>query len=252
MPRCARRESPSGIYHVVARGSSRQIIFEDDNDRAFFMKRASERALEEGGEIYAWCLMDNHVHLLLRIDRGAMSRLMHALLAGYAGYFNRVHGRTGALFEGRFGSEPVDSEEYLMTVVRYIHRNPLKAGVSDGLSFPWSSYDEYAGGGSGWASKAFVLDVFGGAEGLVRFHRDGGGEDRCLDVPEPARRALTDVEARRVADAALGAGVVDGVKSMPRAARDAALATLKGEGLSVRQIQRLTGVSLGTISRAGK
>ena len=252
MPRVARQGSESGIYHVVARGASHQIIFENDEDRAFFMSRAALYAAEGGGEIYAWCLMDNHVHLLLRMEREALSRLMHVLLGSYAGYFNRVHGRTGALFEGRFASEPVDSDEYLMAVVRYIHRNPLKAGVCGGLSYPWSSYDEYARGTSGWASTEFVLGIFEGPDSFSSFHAEEHDEDHCIDVPPPAGRSLSDADALRRADAVLGEGVAGTVKSMPRSERDAAIAALKREALSVRQIQRLTGVSLGTISKAGK
>ena len=252
MPRTARRRSLSGTYHVVARGSSREIIFEDDDDRAFFMTRASDLAPGAGCAIYAWCLMDNHVHLLLQVGHESLSGFMHALLTGYAGYFNRVHGRTGRLFEGRFESEPVDDDGYLLAAMRHIHRNPVKAGLPEGLLFPWSSYGQYANGSAGWAVTEPVMGMLGGRDGFVRFHEEGDEGGRCLEIPEPARRAPSDAEALRIADAVLGKGVAREVKSMPRVERDAAIAALKERGLSVRQVQRLTGVSLGVISHAGK
>jgi len=251
MPRCARQESTSSIYHVIARGVSHQIIFEDNDDRAFFMSRASICLEGADGEIYAWCLMDNHVHLLLRIPFSTFSQSMHALLTGYAGYFNRVHGRTGPLFDGRFKSEPVDSDEYLMTAVRYIHRNPKKAGLTDGLSFPWSSYDEYLGSRSGWSRTGFVLGVFGGKAEFLRFHNIDKG-DECLDVSDQARKSVSDAKALSIVQEVIGEGSIGAVKTMPRDDRDAAIVVLKEKGLSTRQIQRLTGVSLGVISKAGK
>ena len=251
MPRFARRESLSSIYHVIVRGVSRQIIFEDDGDRAFFMSRVVSYRKEFDGELLAWCLMDNHVHLLLKMPFTNLSRFMHALLTDYAGYFNRVHGRTGPLFEGRFKSEPVESDEYLMTVVRYIHRNPVKAKMTDGPSYPWSSYDEYCDGKDGWVQTGFVLGVFGSKTEFLKFHGEDE-DDSCLEVPDLDRRRLPDEEALHIAEEVLGNGIVGHIKAMPRNERNAALAALKESGLSVRQIQRLTGISLGTISNAGK
>ena len=251
MPRHARQKCESSVYHVIARGTSRQIIFENDDDRAFFMAHATSRLDESNGMLFAWCLMDNHVHLLLKMPMEALSQFMHALLTDYAGYFNRVHGRTGPLFDGRFRSEPVDSDEYLMTVVRYIHRNPSKAGLTNSLSFPWSSYDEYVNGKAGWTDTQFVLAVFGGKSEFRQFHKVDAN-DRCLDVPDETEKSFSDAEALQVANELLGEGVVGILKSYPRYDRDAAVVALKDSGLSTRRIQRLTSLSLGTISKAGK
>ena len=251
MPRPVRRESASSIYHIVTRGTSRQIVFEDDDDRRFFMSRATRLLGAHHGELLAWCLMDNHVHLLVRIPFAELSSFMGRLLGAYAGYFNRVHGRTGALFEGRFRSEPVDTEAYLLSVVRYIHRNPVKGGLSRGLAYPWSSYLEYLGT-CGWSRPAFVLGFFGSLEEFCRFHEEGSGGTRCLDVEAGPRRKLSDREALRVAEELVGKGAVGAVKSFPRARRDAVIVELRHRGVSARQVQRLTGLSLGVISRAGR
>lgn len=249
MPRSARKESSSSIYHVVARGASHQIIFEESEDRAFFMKRAAECIENGGGIILAWCLMDNHIHLLLKITHEALSVAMHGLFTSYSGYFNRVHGRSGTLFEDRFHSEPVETDEYLKTVVRYIHLNPVKAELSNTPSYPWSSYIEYVSGKAFWTSTGLVLNMFETLEEFIRFHRDVQKEAHCLDIPEHAPRRVSDNVAKQIAERVLGKEMIGLVKALPRQQRDASILQLKDAGLSLRQIQRLTGVSLGTISQ---
>ena len=251
MARKPRQESAASIYHIVARGSSHQIVLETDEDRAFFMKRLSELLGNTEGELLAWCLMDNHVHLLIKLPMAELSALLRMLLSGYASYFNRVHGRTGPLFEGRFSSEPVDTDEYLITVVKYIHRNPVKAGLPCGFMHQWSSYREYLGSRR-WVQAEFVLGVFGGVEAFRKAHEAQDEDSACLDVVSEKRRLLSDVDALRIANEILGVGQVSTLRSISKRDRDMALAQLKEAGLSARQIQRLTGVSLGAISNAGR
>ena len=137
-----------------------------------------------------------------------------------------------------------------MTVVRYIHENPAKAGLGD-LGYRWSSYREYCGDVA-HVSPELVLGAFGGIEQFRSFHAEEHDDERCLDMAELPRRSIGDEEARVLADDLLGAGTVSSLGGKGRAERDQGLATLKEAGLSVRQIQRLTGISLGTISRAGR
>lgn len=250
MPRARRKQSESSIYHVINRGEGRQIIFEDDSDRSFFMSRLDDLLTEEGGTLIAWCLMDNHFHLLMNVPFDSLGTLMHRLQTCYAGRFNRVHQHDGAVFGGRFKSEPVETDEYLLTVVRYIHQNPLKAGLGD-LDYRWSSYREYCGNAI-HVDPSLVLGMSGGIEGFRLFHMAEHGDEGCLDVESLPRRGLSDADAKRITDALLGEGVSASIKGMDRTARDAALVELKSAGLSVRQIQRLTGISLGTISKAGR
>lgn len=251
MPRTARRQSESSIYHVINRGEGQQIVFENNADRSFFMRRLDTLLSEEDGTLLAWCLMDNHFHLLLAIPFDRLHRLMHRLQTSYAGYFNRTHGHVGSVFGGRFKSEPVETDAYLMTVVRYIHENPRKAGISGSLDYRWSSYREFCIDGE-YADIAFVLDVFGGLAQFRSFHKSSHAEERCLETEDNLIRRLGDDEAKRVANRLLGKGKVSSLKGVGRQERDEALAKLKGSGLSVRQIQRLTGISLGTISNAGR
>ena len=246
--RLPRRESASSVYHVVSRGAAHQIIFEDDADRAYFMSRVASAAEAGEGEVLAWCLMDNHVHLLVRIPFDRLSGFMHAVLSGYAGYFNRVHERSGPVFDGRYKSEPVDSDAYLITVVRYIHRNPVKAGAAASLDLPWTSYREYLGAPR-IVRTDLVLEAFGGLDEFVAFHNAPFAGEACLDAYPATGRRVSDAEASEIARDVIG-GSPNTCKALDRRARDAALAEMKRRGLSVRQIQRLTGISLGTISKA--
>lgn len=249
MPRVARKQSASSLYHVTNRGAGKQIIFEEDADKAFFLKKLDSLLEEASGRLLAWCLMDNHFHLLVEIAHEELSTLMHRLQTSYAGYFNRVHDHAGTLFESRFRSKPVETDEYLMTVVRYIHLNPAEAGLSGGLFYPWSSYGEYVGHAK-HVDPSIVLDVFGSQRQFVAFHEMGHGNDPRLGFSEHARRSMSDERAREIADELLGADGAQQVKGLSRADRDVALVKLREAGLGVRQIERLTGISSSVISRA--
>ena len=128
MPRTARIPSASGCYHVVLRGIGKQILFEEDEDYRRFLHTLERYLRDEKADIYAYCLMENHVHLLLHADSG-LDRLMKRIGTSYAYYFNEKYSRSGHLFQDRFSSEPVEDEAYLLAVVRYIHNNPQKAGI---------------------------------------------------------------------------------------------------------------------------
>lgn len=252
MSRLPRKQSASSVYHVIIRGVAKQIIFENDEDRAFFMTRTMHGIEDVGGQLFAWCLMDNHVHLLVKLDFAALSTFMHGLQTAYAGYFNRVYGRTGALFEGRFKSEPVETDDYLKTVVRYIHRNPAKAGLARDCSFPWSSFGEYATGIEKWTNTDFVLEIFQGREAFLLFHGNETTDSRVMDIAENPRVVLSDAGALRMAMDLLGEDGLRNLKSSPRNVRDQMLVLLKDAGLSTRQIQRMTGIAVSVISRASR
>ena len=129
MPRVARTKSASGIYHVVMRGVGRQLIFEDDDDRRALLEKLGKLSDEGCLTVYAWCLMSNHFHLLIKEGCEPIASAMKRLGVSYAMRFNLKTGRVGHVFQDRFSSEPVESDEYFLTVVRYIHNNPQKAGM---------------------------------------------------------------------------------------------------------------------------
>ena len=139
MPRLPRRVAKSGFYHVVLYANGRQNLFEDDADRLAFLDMFVAAARNHGASILAWCLMANHVHLLLEDPGDCLSELMRSLATRYAQRFNRRGGHVGHVFQGRFYSSPVEGESYLLEAMRYIHNNPAKAGVCAAEDYPWSS-----------------------------------------------------------------------------------------------------------------
>lgn len=129
MPRQARLDAPGTLHHVIIRGIEKRRIVDDVEDREEFVMRMSRIAEDSGEGLYAWALMNNHAHLLLRSGVFVLARYMRRLLTGYAGYYNRRHARTGRLFQNRYKLIVCDEDEYLKELVRYIHLNPIRARV---------------------------------------------------------------------------------------------------------------------------
>lgn len=133
MPRQARLDFPGTLHHAICRGIERREIVSDDKDRENFVLRLGEVAAETGTIIYAWALMTNHAHILLRSGPNGISGFMRKLLTGYAISYNRRHERNGYLFQNRYKSMVCEEEAYLLELVRYIHLNPLRAGLAQSL-----------------------------------------------------------------------------------------------------------------------
>jgi len=151
---------------VIARGIDRAAIFRDDADRVRFGDRLGRVVADSAARVFAWALLDNHVHLLLQRGPHPLSRVVQRLLTGHALAFNRRHGRCGHLFQNRFKSILVDDDTYLQTVIRYIHLNPLRAGVVADLAalerYPWSGHAGMLGIKTRpWHATAAALAAFG-------------------------------------------------------------------------------------------
>lgn len=166
MPRHARLDTRGALHHLMLRGINKSDLFVDDLDRKKFLDRLGQ-VIEEGKcTVYAFALMSNHVHLLVRSGKLGISAVMRKLLTWYAIYFNRRHRRTGHLFENRYKSILCEEEPYFLELVRYIHLNPVRAGlVTDvaGLdSYPWSGHHIIVGKDAApWMDRDFTLLLFG-------------------------------------------------------------------------------------------
>jgi len=142
--RLQRKYSNTGCYHIMLRGNERKKIFLDDGDRLKFIDILHKKQSETNLSFYAYCLMDNHVHLVLRENNNEISLIMKGIATSYAMYFNIKYGRVGHVFQDRFKSEAVEDERYLMAVIRYVHHNPIKAYmVERPENYRWSSYQWY-------------------------------------------------------------------------------------------------------------
>lgn len=146
MPRRARIKGEFSTYHVIQRGNERKNIFQGDDDKSRFLETLDRMKIKYNFLIYAYCLMDNHVHLIINDNGNDISQIIKSINISYAYYFNRIYKRCGHLFQDRFKSERIDDDVYLMEVSRYIHNNPVKAGmVKEPLDYKWSSYGVYTG-----------------------------------------------------------------------------------------------------------
>lgn len=225
-------------------------MFEDDEDKTRFVHKLDDTRREHQVDLLAWCLMDNHYHLLLRGDLDDISRLMRRVNTSLAHWYNGRYGHVGPVVQGRFSSTPVESDGHLLEAVRYIHLNPRDREDGHFRDYPWSSYRQYTGD-EGICDTAFVLDAFGGRAQFEAYHEVGDDDIEILEGM-PRRPRISDAEARAIASKVFGASFGDGIASMEKAERDRALRRLHGMGVSIRQLERLTGIGRGVIQPAVK
>lgn len=144
MPRQARLDVSGALHHIMVRGIDKTNIFRDDEDKGRFLERLGKNVEDGKGSVYAWVLMDNHVHILFKSGKDGISTVMRKLLTWYAQYFNRRHGRTGHLFENRYKSILCEEDSYLLALIRYIHLNPVRARLVGTLeqldSYRWTGH----------------------------------------------------------------------------------------------------------------
>lgn len=248
-----RTKSESGIYHVMLRGINRQSIFEDDEDRKTFLETISVFRGDSNYKLFAYCLMDNHVHLLIQELDDPISTAVKKIASSYVYWFNKKYDRCGHLFQGRFKSEVVEDDRYFLTVLRYLHQNPLVAGmVKDLKEYRWTSYQQYLikglppsvdiDMGLGLFSKnrerALVM--------YVDFHQETH-DDQCMNYGDFTHLTDNEVRAEMVK---LGYTVKE-LQQVPFPSRNLILRVLKEvPGISVRQLARITGISKSAIDRA--
>jgi putative transposase len=165
MPRQPRLDVPGALHHIMVRGNNKANIFSDDQDRNKFLQRLGENIIEAKCSIYAWVLMSNHVHILFKSGKKGISAVMRKLLTWYGVYYNRRHKRTGHLFENRYKSILCEEDRYLLALIRYIHLNPLRAGMVQTLEdldrYHWSGHSVVMGKNEcPWMDTDYVLLQF--------------------------------------------------------------------------------------------
>lgn len=247
LPRINREVSPTGIYHVMQRGVGKQIIFESEDDYKFYLKKLKTYKELLKIEVIAYCLMENHVHLLIRTDDCSdISNLMQRLGTSYAGYYNGKYIHSGHVFQGRYACEIVGDEKYLLTCVRYIHNNPVNAGISSKESYRWSSYIDYIVD-QGITDRNYFLSIIGGKAAFIKY---SNMSDNCK-VMDCDSIALSLEVALNIINNHTGMNCTDGsiVKSLVKKKRDAVISSLKEAGFTNREIERLTGISKYIVSR---
>lgn len=143
MSRTARTFSNSKDYHIISRGIDKQNLFYDDEDRKRFLKILKEIKEENNYIIYAYCLMSNHIHMVIKSEKEFLSKGIKSLLLRYGHYFNKKYERVGSIVQNRFSSRNIETIKYFIDVCKYVHRNPENAGICKTKDYKWSSYHEY-------------------------------------------------------------------------------------------------------------
>lgn len=199
MARRARETSKTGIYHIVVRGINRQTIFEDVEDKRKLLHIIYKYKHISRFELYGYCLMDNHIHLLVREREESISKFFKRISSSYVYWYNAKYERCGHLFQARFSSEVVEDKHYFLTVLRYIHQNPLKAKlVKNVYESKWTSIHDYLGKTKIVDTEmAFKLFSDNKRQAVERFKEfmEKQNSDKCLDIYEKIRTDDSEIRA---------------------------------------------------------
>lgn len=257
MPRKSRKTSGTGIYHVMLRGINRQNIFYDIDDYECFLEllRRQINPIDENHnylpsrcDVYAYCLMPNHVHLLIREKNNSLATAMKSIGVAYAWHYNKKYQHLGPVFQDRFRSEPVNDENYFVLLLRYIHQNPVKAGlVKEVGEYIWSSWREYEGNLSICSTQPVISRMpFDDLKALV--FEPLPKTAVVLDI-DNERKRKTDDEISEYITSSFGLRHVQDVLLLTKERQKDIIRQVRDYGASIRQIERLTGISFSIICR---
>lgn len=250
MPRHKRKLSETGIYHVMLRGINGKIIFADDEDNKRFIQSVNKARRNGNFLLYAYCLMGNHVHLLIK-ENEKIGKSIKRIAVSFVQWYNKKYDRYGHLFQNRFKSEAVEDDTYLLVVLRYIHQNPVKAGVCQlPIDYNWSSYQEYIKRYNGKRVKIdaeFIDDYFLDKEDFELFMQEVN-DDNCLEYK--CKERLSDEELKEII---IKEFKIDGLSNISKIDRDKMIFTIKKKtDASIRQLSRVLKVGRGIVARAVK
>jgi len=251
MPRIAREKSQTGIYHVMLRGIDKRDLFLKDSDYQKFIEYIQKARDKSEFKIYAYCLMTNHIHILIKTQTETQEEIgdvVRRITVGYAQYHNIQNGRTGHLFQNRFRSEAVDSDAYFITVLRYIHQNPLIAGmVKDLEDYKWSSYKAYCDSENSLVDTRFGLGLFRDTKHFETFMKQTNN-DLCLEYNP--RRRYTDEDLKEFVASFVD---INSLSGLDIRSRDKVLAEIKEVTTSSnRQLERVLNIGRGIIEKASQ
>lgn len=252
MPRNTRKLSNSKVYHIILRGIDRQDIFLENQDYCKFLKELSDLKEKYQYEVYAYCLMTNHIHLVIFDRMDNLSKILQSISISYVSYFNKKYDRVGHLFQNRFSSKNVETREYLMEVCRYIHRNPVKAGISTIDGYQWSSYQEYIKNPK-IISTGQLMKLFGNKKNFIDFNNMPTEQNDASDLLEyEIRKKLTDEEAQKYITQIANLKITE-IKKLEIEQRNELILKLKTiKGTSKAQMARVTGINRKIIERTMK
>lgn len=258
MARESRKESPTGYYHVMMRGNNKEMIFEKVAEKEYFLDQLQFQVDEGNIIIVSYCIMDNHVHLLINADIGLMSEALKWINIKFATRYNYKYERVGHVFQGRYKSEIINNENYLLQAMRYIHNNPVVAKMVSGASeYKWSSYNNYLSQNDKIISpeeKQFIMDMFSKSlDQFKKFHLEEETNEfleiSCDIEKQREERAVKIInkylEIHEIKD-------YDGLSDDKEVLEELVMDLVKNSKLSHRRISELLGISRGKIHRIAK
>lgn len=264
MPRQPRRKSHSNVYHCMLRGINKQDIFFDRQDYLKFQNIIKKTKKTFFYQLYSYVLMPNHIHLEIKDENQKLSQIIHSMATSYANYFNKKYKRVGHLFENRFQSKNVENSYYMLNLVRYIHQNPTKAGISEMDKYCWSSYSEYFQK-ENLKDKNRIVDT---EDILLMFSPETEKEQSKKEFFEfnnktqkfqdsielleyEMRSKLTDEEVIYFIKEELGIYNIQEIQKYNTSYRDETIQKIKNiQGITYKQIARILGVNIRIVQRA--
>lgn len=233
MARKCRKIGKSGIYHIIIRGNDQQNIFIDQSDRRLMLKRINQYSSQLNLTVFTYCLMTNHVHILVGNANSSISKFMQKLTTSYARCFNLKYERSGHLFQGRFLSKPIETDENFKTVFRYVLQNPQKAGLNTGKNRLWTNFQDLH-------KNHNVISMFDNIQLLFKFlHTENN--DICMEFNENKR--ISDSHCARIIIDIVNIDSPRELKKIEKQNLLRILKKLKTSGLSQNQIARVTGIN---------
>ncbi len=256
MPRKPRIISSNGIYHITLRSINQHIIFEETSDYQKFLFILSDCKKEYDIDIYAYCLMDNHVHLLLFSSPDQLPSFFQSLGTRFARWYNNKNSRTGHLFQERYHSQPIDSEGYFLSALVYIHNNPVNANMcKDPSEYRWSSFNAYYGAKDPLIKVEQAYAIAGSKAALQNYFAtvdDSLGNDLFFDIHQNTNHFLTDEMALDIFKSVTKMNSISDTAKLNRIERNAYIQTLRQKRLTAKQVARVMDVSLSTVKRICK
>ena len=256
MPRISRNDNKTitNTYHIIARGINKQDIFLDNDDKDNFYKMIKITKEKYNFELYAFALMNNHIHFTIFDKHDEMSKIMHRICTIYAMYFNKKYERVGHVFQNRFKNICVDTENYLLNLIRYIHKNPEKDGICDMNTYKWSSYRDYiTNNNNSITDTDFVLELFDekpieATKRFIDFHKQN--DSSFIDSSLEFDMILTDEEASEIIKRKLGINNLLFIQNYNTAIRNQVINEISQiDGIYPKQMSRILGMSERNIQR---
>ncbi|MBQ7624854.1 MAG: transposase, partial [Clostridia bacterium] len=234
-------------YHVILRGINHQQIFEEKEDYDKFLRILTDCQRISEFKLFAYCLMSNHIHLLIKEEKEPLRQLMKRISNRFVYWYNTKYQRDGHLFQDRFKSEPVEDDTYFATVVRYIHQNPLKAGLCTDISvYNFSSYNCFFNN-TNLIDKDYVFGIIP-FEQFERFNKENENYE-CLESSDKPSTRVTDEDARKIIYKVSKCKSASEFQRLDNAFKEKSVREIHKRGVSIRQISRLCGQSKGIVER---